>query len=137
MIDYDIIPKEFEEECPICNQLMERHYEYQNEKMGFESHVYPLQYITYECENCRTVIKKDLNGFFVCGDIFAFDESFVAIKTYSRGLPLYPTDLGFAETTETIIVQHKLDCSLLRWFNDTLEYAQILVIDNVAVELSG
>lgn len=136
-IDYEIIPKEFEGLCPICNHLIERHYEYQTEKMGLESGVCPLQHITYECEKCRTVIKKDVNGFFVYGDFIDFDESSVTIKTYPSPPPPYPSGLGFAETTDTITVQHKLDLSDLKWFNDNLEWAEILVIDNVAVKLSG
>ena len=112
-------------------------YEYQTEKFGLESGVCPLQHITYECEKCRTVIKKDVNGYFVHGDVVQFDESNVTIKTYPE--PHYPDLSGskHAETTDIITVQHKLDLSDLKWFKDNLECAEILVMENVAVKLSG
>lgn len=137
MIDDDIILKEFEGLCPICNHPTERKYEYQTEKIGLESGVCPLQHITYECEKCRTVIKKEVNGFFVIGAVFDFDESSVTIKTIPHPPPPYPSGRESSKTTDTITVQHKLDLSELKWFRDNFELAEILVIDNVAVKLSG
>jgi hypothetical protein len=137
MIDNEIFSKEFEGICPICNDILERGYEYQTEIMGLDSGVCPIQHITYKCEKCGTSIKKDLNGFFVYGDVIDFDKNSVKIRTYALPPSSYLSGSGDVETTGTITVQHKLDLSRIKWFKDNFELAEILVIDNVAVELTG
>lgn len=137
MIDNEIFSKEFEGICPICNDILERGYEYQTEIMGLEDGIAPIRYIIYKCEKCGTSIKKEVNGFFVHGDVIDFDERTVTIRTNPPPSPFLFTCLRFAETIDKITVKHKLDLSDLKWFKDYFEWAEILVIDNVAIKLSG
>ncbi len=121
--DYDCI-------CSICNNLMERNYEYQTEKFGIENGVLPLLHVVLSCDKCRTVLKKEVNGYFVIGDIIDFDEHTVTIKAA-------PPPQGQRELTGKIILEHNLDVSTLKWFKDNLELAEVLVIDNEAVKITG
>lgn len=129
--------KEYEGICSVCGRPLVRGYEYKTQNFGLESGIHPLQHLTYECEKCGTVIKKDVNGFFVYGDVVDFDENSVTIRTPPPPPSPYISGSRIAETKETITIQHNLDLSKLKRFMDNLEDAEILVINNKAVQIKG